>query len=67
MNPDVPRSSGMAEERARYILACAEKERDELAYRIRNAMPNDAIRFTGPSMLARLEGKVADARKMLES
>jgi hypothetical protein len=66
MNPDVPQRSGAQADRARYILACAEKERDELAYRIAHAAPNDAIRFTGPSMLARFEGKIADARKIVE-
>ena len=65
MNPDVPSSNGMAEQRALYILQCAEKERDELAYRIAKAAPNDAIRNTGPSMLAHFEAKIADARKMV--
>jgi hypothetical protein len=66
MNPDVPSSAGMALQRAQYILACAVKERDELAYRIAKAAPNDAIRVTGPSMLAHFDGKIADARKMVE-
>ena len=66
MNPDVPQRSGMAEQRALYILQCAEKERDELAYRIAHAAPNDAIRMNGPSMLAMFEGKIADAKRMMQ-
>lgn len=66
MNPDVPQSSGMAAQRAQYILDCAIKERDELANRIDRASHNDAIRLTGPSMLAMFDGKIADARKMVQ-
>ena len=65
MNPDVPSSKGMFEQRALYILQCAQKERDELAHRIATAAPNDAIRMNGPSMLKHFDGKIADAMKMV--
>lgn len=65
MNPDVPQSSGMAAQRAQYILECAIKERDELAYRIAKAGPLDALRVNGASMLRMFDAKIADAKKMI--
>jgi hypothetical protein len=50
-------------ERALYILQCAEKERDELQYRIDKSAQNDAIRITGPSMLRGYAEKINQARK----
>lgn len=50
-------------ERALYILQCAEKERDELQYRIDHAAPNDAIRINGASMLNGFKDKIAQARQ----
>lgn len=50
-------------ERSLYILRCAEKERDELQYRMDKAAPNDAIRITGDSMLKNYAEKIIQARR----
>ena len=54
-------------ERAMYVLRCAEKERDELQHRIDHAAPNDALRFTGESMLKGFKEKINQARKNAEN
>lgn len=49
---------------AEYLVKCAEKERDELEYRIAHAAPNDAIRITGPGMLSSYKDKIANAKAL---
>lgn len=56
----------MSADRARYILQCAEKERDELLYRMQHAAPNDAIHATGQSILNAYNDKVAQAKRNVE-
>lgn len=50
-------------ERAKYILQCAEKERDELQYRIDKSAPNDALRMNGESMLKGFGEKISAAKR----
>ena len=53
------------QERANYILKCAEKERDELQHLIKHSAPNDAIRFNGPMMLRGYEEKIARIQQQM--
>jgi hypothetical protein len=56
----------MNKDYAQYLLKCAEKERDELEYRIKHSAPNDGIRITGPGLLNSFKNKIASAQKLVE-
>jgi len=56
----------MTKDYAAYLVKCAEKERDELEYRIQRAAVNDGIRITGPLQVRALKDKIANAKGLLE-
>ncbi len=56
----------MNQERAKYILMCAQKERDELEHRMNNSAQNDAIRITGASLMKSYDEKIGQAQRLLE-